>query len=117
MARALEQAIVSQPQRVGHRLKAGGLGGEVLGGGECSRRVAVARLALDGDFERFAEQAEHDRVFADVVADSQLVIGDFVVRPLTCAAFAAVVRLAHLSRNAGYANAVGTPVRLRLRSK
>ena len=93
------------------------MGGEVFGGGECSGRVAVARLALDGDFERFAKQAEHDRVFADVVADSQRVIGDFVVRPLTDAAFVAVVRLAHLSCNAGYANGVGTPVRLRLRSK
>ena len=47
------------------------MGGEVLGGGECSGRVAVARLALDGDFERFAEQAEDDRVLPDVVADSQ----------------------------------------------
>ena len=60
-------------------------------------RVALSRLSLDGGFERFAEQAEDDRV----LADSQRVIGDFVVRTLAGAAFAAVdvVRLTHLARD------------------
>ena len=59
--------------------------------------VAVAVGGADGQLDRFAQQAEDDRVLARVVADAQGVIADLAVRTLARAAPAAVAMfgLAH----------------------
>ena len=64
--------------------------GEEFGGGKGAGRVAVPALSANRDFQRFPQQAEDDRVFADVVADAESMISDFIARPLTDAALPAV---------------------------
>ena len=53
--------------------------------------VAVAVGGADRELERFAQQAEDDRVLARIVAGAHGVIADFVVRPLPGPACAAVL--------------------------
>ena len=47
-----------------------------------AHRVAIAVGGFHGDFQRFAEQAEHDGVLAGIVARADGVVADLVVRPL-----------------------------------
>ena len=47
--------------------------------GQRSVRIAIAIARLHGQLERFAEQAEHDRVFARVVARANGVVADLVL--------------------------------------
>ena len=72
------------------RVQARRLADQKLGGRQRAVGVAVAVGGSDGDFERFAEQAENDRVLARIVAGADGVIADFAVRPLAGPAFAAV---------------------------
>ncbi len=52
--------------------------------------VAVARLAADVDVDRFAHQAENDRVLANVIADADSVIADLGAGPFAGATVPAV---------------------------
>src|SRR5690242_14452635 len=108
----VSQAVISHPsslirhllrdvQYVIHTVEAGWIAGQKLRGGQRAVRVTIAVGGFDGDFERFAEQPEDDRVLARVVAAADRVIANLAVGPGTDSSLAAVTSglLLHHARN------------------
>src|SRR5262245_15325111 len=87
----------SQPQNVAHGVAAGGTVRQTLRRLKRTTGVAIAAMSPMRQLQRFAEGAEEDRVFANIVADADGVNADLVWRTFANQSLAAVaeIRLTH----------------------
>ena len=83
----------SQPQHIFHCIQPRRLAFQKLGGRPGALGVAIAVARLNVDFQRFAEEAEDDGVFAGVVAGADGVVADLVFGALSRVTHAAVLLL------------------------
>ena len=81
---------LAQSEHNVHGVQARFFANDEFGRGQRAGGIAVATRSLDDNLQRLAEESEHDRVLARIVARAYRVIADFVRRPPPSLALAAV---------------------------